>query len=108
MAREWEAEFIRRWEAGETAEAIAAALWIPEGTGRSRAFTLQREGKLASRPKGGKRTPARGDDSPAPARAPLPVQGIDTGAVSSVAPVQCRGLIGLGARSRAYDISSKP
>jgi hypothetical protein len=32
MAREWEAEFIRRWGAGETTDAIAAALGIAEGT----------------------------------------------------------------------------
>ena len=65
MAREWEPEFVRRWEAGETAETIAAALGIPEDTARSRAFTLQREGKLATRPKGGRRTPARADGPPA-------------------------------------------
>jgi hypothetical protein len=55
MPREWEVEFIRRWEAGETTDAIAAALGIAEGTARSRAYTLQQEGKIPPRPKGGKR-----------------------------------------------------
>jgi DNA-binding CsgD family transcriptional regulator len=41
MAREWEPEFIRRWQAGETTDQIAAALGIAEGTARSRANTLQ-------------------------------------------------------------------
>jgi hypothetical protein len=53
--REWEPEFIRRWDAGETTDQIAAALGIAEGTARSRAFTLQREGKIAPRAKGGAR-----------------------------------------------------
>jgi hypothetical protein len=53
--RAWEAEFIRRWEAGETTDQIAAALDIAEGTARSRAYTLQQEGKIQPRPKGGRR-----------------------------------------------------
>jgi hypothetical protein len=58
MARAWEAEFIRRWQAGETTDQIAAALGLAEGTARSRAFTLQREGKIAPRAKGGARVRA--------------------------------------------------
>ena len=65
MAREWEPEFIRRWEAGETTEAIAAARGVSQGTSRSTATTVQREGNLATRPKGGRRTPARADGPPA-------------------------------------------
>jgi hypothetical protein len=55
MVRAWEAEFIRRWEAGETCEQIGAALGIPAGTARSRAYTLQQVGKIQPRPRGGKR-----------------------------------------------------
>jgi DNA-directed RNA polymerase specialized sigma24 family protein len=53
MARAWEAEFIRHWEVGKTTDQIAAALGIAEGTARSRAYTLQQEGKIQPRPKGG-------------------------------------------------------
>jgi hypothetical protein len=34
MAREWEPEFIRLWQAGTETAAIAAALGIPVGTAR--------------------------------------------------------------------------
>jgi hypothetical protein len=34
MARAWEADFIRLWEAGATQAEIAAALGIPVGTGQ--------------------------------------------------------------------------
>jgi DNA-directed RNA polymerase specialized sigma24 family protein len=51
MARSWELEFIRRWQAGETCEQIAAALGIAEGTVRSRANTLQQEGKIRLMPR---------------------------------------------------------
>jgi hypothetical protein len=46
MPREWEAEFIRLWQAGETINAIAARLKMPEGTARTRACALQQEGKI--------------------------------------------------------------
>jgi DNA-binding NarL/FixJ family response regulator len=54
--RPWEAEFIRLWEAGAKDQAIADALRIPEGTVRSRIYTLQKEGKLGTRPRSGRRT----------------------------------------------------
>src|SRR5262249_37650070 len=60
MARAWEPEFIRLWEAGATQADIAAALGIAAGTARSRAYTLQQEGKLALRPRGGRREPRAG------------------------------------------------
>jgi DNA-directed RNA polymerase specialized sigma24 family protein len=53
MARSWEPEFIRRWEAGETTEQIAVALGIAEGTARSRAYTLQQEGTIRLMPRPG-------------------------------------------------------
>ena len=93
MAREWEAEFIRRWEAGETTDAIAAALGIAEGTARSRAFTLQREGKLASRPKAGRRQRAvhNGAENSAESRqfTPVPVQSGSAEAIlETIRPLQ--------------------
>jgi hypothetical protein len=54
--RAWEPEFIRLWTEGASTEQIAAALGIPPGTASSRANTLQREGKITPRPKGGWRT----------------------------------------------------
>lgn len=69
MARAWEAEFIRLWEAGATQADIATALGIAAGTARSRAYTLQQEGKLALRPRGGRRVPRAGAPS-APTGAP--------------------------------------
>ena len=41
MARTWEPEFIRLWQAGASQAEIAAALDIPLGTVKSRAHTLQ-------------------------------------------------------------------
>jgi hypothetical protein len=89
MARAWEAEFIRRWQAGETTDAIAAALGIAEGTARSRAYTLQREGKIQPRPKGGARVrrtvPEHQERSPTPVHngaEPSAVQTTMHGAVS--------------------------
>jgi hypothetical protein len=75
--RDWEAEFIRRWQAGETTDAIAAALGLAEGTARSRAYTLQREGKIQPRPKGGARVRA------VHGAVQRPVQTLDTGAEHS-------------------------
>jgi DNA-binding IclR family transcriptional regulator len=54
-----EARFIALWHAGTATAGIARALGIPPGTARSRAYALQQQGKIAPRPKGGKRTPAR-------------------------------------------------
>jgi hypothetical protein len=51
--RAWEPEFIRLWERGATQAAIAEALGIPVGTVKSRAHTLQQQGKIQSRPRGG-------------------------------------------------------
>jgi hypothetical protein len=51
--RAWEPGFIRRWQAGETCEQIAAALGIPEGTAKSRANTLRQEGKIRPMPRPG-------------------------------------------------------
>jgi hypothetical protein len=73
-----EAEFIRLWAQGLTITAIAAALEIPEGTARSRAYTLQQRGLIQPRPKGGRRQ--RANATPPVQR---PVQTFDTGAVHS-------------------------
>jgi DNA-binding CsgD family transcriptional regulator len=51
--RPWEPEFIRLWQAGATQAQIAQALGIPHGTVKSRAHTLQRQGKIQPRPRGG-------------------------------------------------------
>jgi hypothetical protein len=80
--RAWEPEFIRRWQAGETCEQIAAALGIAEGTARSRAFTLQQEGKIQPRPKGGRRE--RRPSSEHPERSSIPVHNaVQNGAVQT-------------------------
>jgi hypothetical protein len=82
MARSWEPEFIRRWEAGETTDQIAAALGIAEGTARSRAYTLQQEGKIQPRPKGGRRE--RRPSSEHPERSSMPVHNaVQNGAVQT-------------------------
>jgi hypothetical protein len=39
-----------------TTQAIAQRLGIPEGTAKSRAYTLQQQGKIQPRPRGGRRT----------------------------------------------------
>src|SRR5215831_20523705 len=67
--RPWEPEFIKLWHAGAKDAEIAAALGIPEGTARSRIFTLQREGKLGTRPRGGRRV--RTEVAPAPVQNPV-------------------------------------
>jgi hypothetical protein len=61
-----EARFIELWQQGLETAAIAQHLGIPPGTARSRAYTLQQQGKIQPRPRGGKRTPARKQDPPEP------------------------------------------
>jgi hypothetical protein len=48
-----EARFIELWQDGLTTDAIAQQLGIAAGTARSRAYTLQQQGKIATRPRGG-------------------------------------------------------
>jgi hypothetical protein len=55
---EEESRFVALWHEGLTTDAIAEALGIPQGTAHSRAYTLQQQGKIAPRPKGGRRTRA--------------------------------------------------
>jgi DNA-binding transcriptional MocR family regulator len=50
-----EARFIALWQEGLTTEAIAQQLGIAAGTARSRAYTLQQQGKIQPRPRGGPR-----------------------------------------------------
>jgi len=50
-----EQEFIELWQQGLTCPKIAQRLDIPPGTARSRAYTLQQQGKIAARPRGGAR-----------------------------------------------------
>jgi hypothetical protein len=54
-----EARFIELWQQDLETAAIAQHLGIPPGTARSRAYTLQQQGNIAPRPRGGRRTPAR-------------------------------------------------
>jgi hypothetical protein len=53
MARSWEAEFMELWRTGVDTAEIARQLGIPQGTVSSRAHTLQRQGKIQPRPRGG-------------------------------------------------------
>jgi DNA-binding IclR family transcriptional regulator len=76
MARAWEADFIRLWEAGASQAEMAQALGIPLGTVKSRAHTLQQQGRIQPRPRGGL-VPVQ-----------PPVQKIATGAEHSVTPMQ--------------------
>jgi hypothetical protein len=48
-----EARFIQLWQAGVETSGIAQALGIPVGTVSSRAHTLQLQGKIAPRSRGG-------------------------------------------------------
>jgi transposase len=66
-----EAAFIALWTEGLTCPAIIQRLNIPPGTARSRAYTLQQQGKLTHRPRGGRRAPARREGTPAWTPAPL-------------------------------------
>jgi hypothetical protein len=72
-----ELEFIRLWQAGATQAHITEALGIPHGTVKSRAHTLQQQGKIQARPRGGLvpvQTPGQPTDTGAG-------QGLDTAAV---------------------------
>lgn len=76
-----EATFIALWQEGLTCPEIAHRLGIPAGTARSRAYSLQQQGKIPRRPQGGRRVPTRQEGTPPPVQ--TPVQTIDTGAVHS-------------------------
>lgn len=76
MARAWEPDFIRLWQAGASQTAMAQALGLPVGTVKSRAHTLQQQGTIPPRPRGGL--------VPGPRPVQKPVQAIDTGAEYSV------------------------
>lgn len=56
---EWQSTFIALWQQGLTCPTIAQRLDIPAGTARSRAYALQRRGKIQPRPQGSGRVPAR-------------------------------------------------
>jgi Sigma-70, region 4 len=58
--------FIRLWQQGATQQELAQRLGVPVGTVRSRAYSLQQQGKISHRPRGGRRMPASKDGSPAP------------------------------------------
>jgi hypothetical protein len=86
--RPWEAAFIRLWERGATHTAIAQALGCPVGTVKSRSHTLQQQGKIQARPRGGLvagQQPGQPTDTGAVSRADTDAaQRLDTGAVSRV------------------------
>ena len=75
-----EARFITLWNAGTATAAIAQQLGIPPGTARSRAYTLQQQGKIPRRPQGGRRVPALARAGGAPARAPAPPPPVQSSA----------------------------
>ena len=64
MTPDDEARFIQLWQQGLSHEALAQRLACPVGTVKSRASTLQRQGKIAARPRGGTRQ--RGQPSERP------------------------------------------
>jgi DNA-binding transcriptional MocR family regulator len=74
---EEEATFITLWQQQASYQQLAAALGIPAGTVSSRAATLQRQGKITPRPRGGayprQRGQAKHDDTPAPPATPAPL-----------------------------------
>jgi hypothetical protein len=81
MARAWEPEFIRRWQAGATQAAIAEALGVPLGTIKSRAHALAVQGKIQARPRGGAYPSQQAKaHPPGPRPVQTPVQKIDTDA----------------------------
>ena len=65
-----EARFIALWQEGLTCPEIAQRLGIPPGTARSRAYTLQQQGKIQPRPRGGRRIQARASAEGTPASHP--------------------------------------
>jgi DNA-binding transcriptional MocR family regulator len=71
-----EARFIALWTAGTETAAMAQALGIPRGTVGSRAYALQRQGKIQPRPKGGnypmQRRQRRQEDTPTTPTSPVP------------------------------------
>ena len=107
-----EARFIQLWQEGRTYPQIAHRLGIPPGTARLRAYTFQQQGKIAGRPQGGRRVPAR-----APARAPAPpptdaaLPTRETPAITMVAVPELREIIrrfsGLEARVAALEDSTR-
>src|SRR5918999_23285 len=76
-----EARFITLWQQGCSHEALAQALGCPVGTVKSRAHTLQQQGRIQARPRGGCQALVR-QETPAPVQ--RPVQTTDTGAVQRV------------------------
>ena len=82
--RAWEPEFIRLWQAGATQAEIAAALAIPIGTVKSRAHTLQQQGKIQARPRGGLVPAPRPVQQPVQKTATGVEQRTDTGAVQGL------------------------
>jgi hypothetical protein len=92
-----EQAFIALWQQGLTCPEIAQRLNIPPGTARSRAYTLQQQGKIAARPRGGRRTPAWQDGTPAEAPAPPPAPSAvptrDSPAITFMAVPEVRELI---------------
>jgi hypothetical protein len=76
MARSWEAEFMELWRAGVDTAEIAKQMGIPQGTAKSRAHTLQLQGKIEPRPRGGayprQKAQARQEPPPAPPAPQVP------------------------------------
>ena len=92
-----EARFIALWQQGLTTDAITQHLGIKEGTARSRAYTLQQQGKIAPRPKGGRRERRQPNDLPTRAPAPTPAEASlptrEAPAVTFIAVPEVRELI---------------
>jgi len=110
MTPEEEATFITLWQQGLTSAAIAARLGIPPGTARSRAYTLQQQGKIPPRPKGGRRIPALATTDGPPAthpRAPAspapPRDHLHGGPRSPGIDPYRQGLIGAGGHPHPRD-----
>ncbi len=113
MAQPWEADFIHLWQAGASYRELAQALGCPLGTVASRSAALVAQGKIQSRPRGGRRAKTPPEDLPAPAQAPatppadsaLPTR--ETPAITMVAVPELRELIhrfsGLEARVAALE-----
>jgi DNA-binding transcriptional MocR family regulator len=91
MARAWEADFIRLWQAGATQAQIAQALGIPVGTVKSRAHTLQQQGTIQARPPGQRAVQTPGQTTPAHQGTPAADHAQDTQAHPRVHPRDSRG-----------------